>query len=737
MRVKVLCDDYKLNLRPHQIDGPSGPREYLDWNVAVRQWRREQHERVRNERGTTGYDVAALKWSQSSYVQPQVMANDRFLYDCHTNRYTVDRFLRDIHDRYGDIDSIVVWPPFPNLGCDSRNTEDFFRCLPGGPAGVRSMIEEFHERGIKVLLPMLPWDNGTRDPKVSWSYILPRLFKECNADGISSDVAFFTQDYWLNAIAIGHPLVLQSTADAEDSVNRSPISDENVIMRWNTMDMAKYDTKLRIPTVASRKYLESRHMTHSSDKWSRNKTDLIQHAFFNGIGVETWENIFGTWNQISPRDGEALRRTSKIMRCFGPTFFANPDWEPHTPCIQWKCVFGSRWVSSTTANQVLWTFVNRSPLPAVGHQIVVGYQIGWQFYDVWRGEEIFPTNIVDGLATLSFDIEPRGYGCIFATPDIAQLPDGVNDLLFFMRRRSKIPLYRYPISNSVLWQEIDEIQVSPVANETPLGMVRIDGDLYNFTVSGRGAHPPGLEYPGADIKYPWEYEASRVHATYQMKIRPFFMDAYPVTEEQFKEFLDATHYQPADSTNFLKHWIEGCYPVGSAKKPVVHVSLEDARAYAAWAGKRLPHEWEWQYVAQAGVEYRTYPWGDHWDDSKVPIPYSGRGRLYPDHAPADVDAYPQGRSLFGVYDLVGNVWQWTDVYLDEHTRAAIIRGGSYYKPQHSDRYFPQAYKNTEHGKYLLMAPSIDRSATIGFRCVKDTPASAAVFGNCPWYGQDY
>lgn len=114
----------------------------------------------------------------------------------------------------------------------------------------------------------------------------------------------------------------------------------------------------------------------------------------------------------------------------------------------------------------------------------------------------------------------------------------------------------------------------------------------------------------------------------------------------------------------------------------------------------------------------------------MPEVYTGRERLYPDHPPADVDAYPSGRSCLGVYDLVGNVWQWTDVYRDEHSRAAIIRGGSYFQAKNGEQYFPQAYRNDQHGKYMLMAPSIDRSATIGFRCVRDTEDSAAAFGNC-------
>lgn len=87
--------------------------------------------------------------------------------------------------------------------------------------------------------------------------------------------------------------------------------------------------------------------------------------------------------------------------------------------------------------------------------------------------------------------------------------------------------------------------------------------------------------------------------------------------------------------------------------------------------------------------------------------------------PSDVSAHPKAASPFGVEDLVGNVWQWTDEYVDDHTRAGILKGGSHYQPQGSHWYFPQAYKLTEHGKYLLIAPSKDRSGGVGFRCVVD------------------
>jgi formylglycine-generating enzyme required for sulfatase activity len=206
-----------------------------------------------------------------------------------------------------------------------------------------------------------------------------------------------------------------------------------------------------------------------------------------------------------------------------------------------------------------------------------------------------------------------------------------------------------------------------------------------------------------------------------MHIDAFDIDKYPVTNKEFKVFLDATHYHPNDDLNFLKDWQGRMYPPGWEDKPVTWVSLEDARAYAAWAGKRLPHEWEWQFAAQhaaQGFEPKKYPWGDRWRQDAVPLPDQDRTMRGPD----EVFAHPMGSSALGVMDLVGNIWQWTDEYVDEHTRSAILRGGSYYQPQGSKWYFPQAYRNDQHGKLLLMAPSIDRSGTIGFRCVKDNAA---------------
>ena len=158
-----------------------------------------------------------------------------------------------------------------------------------------------------------------------------------------------------------------------------------------------------------------------------------------------------------------------------------------------------------------------------------------------------------------------------------------------------------------------------------------------------------------------------VFTSIRCKSSSFYIDKYPVTNAEFKKFLDASHYHPQNDLNFLRDWKDGTYPDGWANKPVTWVSLEDARAYAKWAGKRLPHEWEWQYAAQ-GTDGRSYPWGDAWQANAVPVPSHGRVLNEADN----VDAHPSGASPFGVMDMVGNVWQWTDEYADEHTRAGIL-----------------------------------------------------------------
>ena len=147
------------------------------------------------------------------------------------------------------------------------------------------------------------------------------------------------------------------------------------------------------------------------------------------------------------------------------------------------------------------------------------------------------------------------------------------------------PLASYSDEWATLPQKIVDIPSTKKLSSAPDGMVRVSGGRYLFRV--QGIEIEGSNDIGVDVQYPWEDSARRYHEQ-AMEIKSFFIDKYPVTNAQFKKFLDATKYHPADDLNFLRDWSEGTFREGWANKPVTWVSQQDARAYAVWAGKRLP-----------------------------------------------------------------------------------------------------------------------------------------------------
>jgi formylglycine-generating enzyme required for sulfatase activity len=184
-----------------------------------------------------------------------------------------------------------------------------------------------------------------------------------------------------------------------------------------------------------------------------------------------------------------------------------------------------------------------------------------------------------------------------------------------------------------------------------------------------------------------------------------------VTNRQFKVFLEQSGYQPKWPRNFLRHWFNRSFPEEKGRHPVVWVSMQDAEAYARWAGKRLPTEAEWQRAAQ-GKDGRIWPWGNLYDAGKANMDSEGT---------KPVGSYPEGASPDGCFDMVGNVWEWTDsLASDGYHYFSWLRGGSYYHAKAS-RWYMQGgpVTNLQRTKFWHMTPALNRCATLGFRCVKD------------------
>ncbi|MGE3062126.1 MAG: formylglycine-generating enzyme family protein [bacterium] len=152
-----------------------------------------------------------------------------------------------------------------------------------------------------------------------------------------------------------------------------------------------------------------------------------------------------------------------------------------------------------------------------------------------------------------------------------------------------------------------------------------------------------------------EDDEKPVHKVY---LDGYYMMKYEVTNKQYKKFCDETgrSYPPDPGFNGTSYYFTN-YP----EYPVVNVSWNDAKAYCAWAGLRLPTEAEWEKAAR-GTDSRKYPWGDG-EPGTNRCNYTGTEDGYRYTSP--IGSYERGRSPYGCYDMSGNVWEWSNDWYGE------------------------------------------------------------------------
>lgn len=244
------------------------------------------------------------------------------------------------------------------------------------------------------------------------------------------------------------------------------------------------------------------------------------------------------------------------------------------------------------------------------------------------------------------------------------------------------------------------------------------------------------------------------------EVKPFYMDVYPVTVAQFWKYkmrkkkyqttaekqgfswvlanYVSQHVREKWSSESAEPWwlaVKGAQwdrPEGPGSHvrnrlnyPVVHVSYHDAKAYCMWVGKRLPSEEEWEFAARGGLKGLQYPWGDKFKKQRMNIwqgkfpeedkGYDGWKGLSP------VDAFP-AQNNFTMYDMVGNVWEWTNTRYYERVvdrklqpLKYVLKGGS--------------YMDSREGEFNYAARTSNRvgqdpgytAHNVGFRCAASAP----------------
>ncbi|MCP3102997.1 ergothioneine biosynthesis protein EgtB [Myxococcus sp. K15C18031901] len=252
--------------------------------------------------------------------------------------------------------------------------------------------------------------------------------------------------------------------------------------------------------------------------------------------------------------------------------------------------------------------------------------------------------------------------------------------------------------------------------------------------------PGGVARLGSE--HPWAYDNERPAHT--RALSPFFLDAHPVTNGEYRGFVESGGYDDArwwhpEGWDFvqaerLRHpqfwmaqegsrWLRRRF--GQVERlpwdePVQHVCWYEADAYARWAGKRLPTEAEWERAAHGGDGVaRAHPWGD------AP-PTAGHANLGGDAwGPRPVGSHPEGRSAEGVWGLLGDVWEWT---ASDFTPYAGFEAFPY--REYSEVFFGDGYKVLRGGAWASAPVAvrngfrnwdfpIRRQIFAGFRCARD------------------
>ncbi|MCE5174921.1 MAG: SUMF1/EgtB/PvdO family nonheme iron enzyme [Bacteroidales bacterium] len=699
-----------------------------------------------------------LKWFRSCYAVNLMMTWDKHFYDYKDSSFHVKEHLDKMKKLIGGYDVYSIWPTWPALGMDQRNQWDMFRDLPGGYKKLREISDLCHQMGSHFFVCYNPWDESTRSDEGHFDG-MTNITKIANIDGFVLDTKGSSSAELQNAADAARPGVIMY------SEGMAVPRDMQGIPSGRVHNALYFSPVLNLNKLIKPDFAIFR-VAEEAREPIRREFNL---SFFNGYGTEINNFPAGKFEWAD----EQMRYWGKLLliQRENSENFLQFSFQPLVPTLV-DSIYVNKWPSKT---KTVYTVLNLHPSGFNGNLFQVEKKDSCHFMDLFMHEEV-PVNIVDGKsfaqvkldAFNSFDLGTNNESSVSAIvqfPDILSVKLKGDKLSFSSEKGDKIKIWagepsyeNTPLEYEIQTQSIQLLEKFPnkegkfviqafegkelldervihiipgtarlisnkeiteKAKKAPQGMVAIPAGIFSC-----GSYRIGDSF----ISYPENLTAKGE----KVSMKKYYMDKYPVTNIEFKAFLDATGYQPNDTTNFLKHWKNHQIPQGQGRYPVIYVTLEDAKAYAKWAGKRIPTEMEWQYAAQTD-QGNEWPWIQKtpvkreeefitntlsvWklkgiDENRCNL---GNGLLYP------VGKYPKGRNPYGLYDLVGCVWQLTsDVYDNTTYRYIMVKGGSYFLPTSSFWYVQGGPRELNFRQYLLrVSPSFERKSTVGFRCVKD------------------
>ena len=621
---------------------PTDPALWPRWRAQLARWREDALRRTGSDDAL--YRRPDLAWTRSCFVVAQVWLWDEQLYDVATGGFTPDRLLTDAHDRFGGFDAVVLWHAYPVIGIDQRNQWDYYRLVPG----LRGLVDALHAGGVRVFLDYNPWDTGTRRGAP-------------DADELAAMVATLDADgVFLDTLNQGGPELLDRLGLARSGV---AVEGESTLplgrLADHPLSWAQWFADSEVPGLVRAKLFEQRHLLHHVRRWHRSHLAELQSAWLNGIGVLVWEVVFGVWVGWCERDAAVLRRMAAAQRGCAD-LLATGRWTPLVDFGPAATAAGVSGSSFAGPGQELFTLCNRGTDPVTVCWPVAAGQSG---FDVWTGEAVplrpgGPTGMV-----VDVEVPAEGIGGLLITDGdrpgwLTPHPTASRSTTFAYRPARRI----LPAVGQ---------QRRPDSGAT----VVVPAGRHRLTVRYR-CRETGM-YGVAPFVDEWKPLPPRLHDLRTLE-RVAILDASvavarrEVTRTEFATFVAATGHRPAGPHRVVPYWI-GPQPAGDAPDAAAsEVDLADARAYAVWAGGRLPTEDEWQLAA------------------------------------ADPDF---GRLLPAVWNLTESE------HTDGRTRFSVLKGGSDRGAIGSDWYVEAGRQPADYSlTYLIPGGGLARSTAIGFRC---------------------
>jgi len=243
------------------------PKTYANWQQQFKQW--VSSSPVPNLNLSHYTTFPSLKWTQTSFTQTQVMIHEKTLYNKTSNTFTVDKYLADLDSRYGGIDSVLLWPTYPNIGNDDRNQYDLHYSFD--LQQLTDLVSDFHSHGVKVLWPYNPWDLYTRNTGKSDMESMGDLIQQTGADGFNGDTMDgVNASFFDEMISRDYPIAIEP----EYTHANAQFMSTN-FMSWNYWSAQYLDTDP--PMVSAWKAVtNSLVMGHICERWATDRSDGLQ-----------------------------------------------------------------------------------------------------------------------------------------------------------------------------------------------------------------------------------------------------------------------------------------------------------------------------------------------------------------------------------------------------------------------------------------------------------------------------